>query len=103
MIARLWRGATRPEEADAYLDYLKKTGVKEYRATAGNLGVLGLRRIISGRAEFLLISLWESEEAIRAFAGQDTGRAVFYPEDDAFLIEKDEGVDHFEVAFQDWR
>jgi heme-degrading monooxygenase HmoA len=99
MIARTWRGATRGEDADAYLDYLDRTGFSEYRKTPGNRSVLGLRRIVNDRAEFLLISLWESEAAIRGFAGEDIGKAVFYPEDERFLIERDNHVSHYEVVF----
>ena len=57
-----------------------------------------LQSIGSERAEFLLISLWDSYEAIRRFAGEDVDRAVFYPEDERFLIERDEHVDHFDVV-----
>ncbi len=101
MIARSWRGATRAEDADAYVEYLRKTGLAGYRGTPGNRGVLALRRIRDGRAEFLLISLWESEEAIRLFAGEAIERAVFYPEDDRFLVERDERVHHHEVVYRD--
>jgi heme-degrading monooxygenase HmoA len=99
MIARTWRGATKAEHAEAYLDYLHQTGLSEYRKIDGNRGVLALRRIANGRAEFLLVSLWESEQAVRQFAGPDMGRAVFYPEDDRFLISRDDQVDHYEVVF----
>jgi len=99
MIARTWRGATRAEDGEAYVRYLNETGFAEYRGTPGNLGVLGLRRMVGDRAEFLLVTLWESEEAIRRFAGDTPGRAVFYPEDDRFLVDRDEHVDHFEVVF----
>ena len=61
--------------------------------------MLALRRIEGDRAEFLLLTLWESEEAIRRFAGDDIGRAVFYPEDERFLVARDEHVNHYEVAF----
>ncbi len=98
MIARTWRGRVRATDADRYLDYLRRTGLSGYAETPGNLGALALRRIIDDRAEFLLISFWESEQAIRGFAGDDPGRAVFYPEDERFLIERDEHVDHFEVV-----
>lgn len=100
MIARIWRGATRAEDADTYVKYLDETGFTEYRATPGNLGVLALRRVVDGRAEHLLLTLWESEEAIRRFAGDDIERAVFYPEDERFLIEKDDRVNHFDVVFE---
>jgi heme-degrading monooxygenase HmoA len=101
MIARTWAGATRAADADAYLDYLHATGLAEYRATPGNRGVLALRRVAGDRAEFLLITLWETEEAIRRFAGDDIERAVFYPEDERFLIDRDERVRHYEVVHRD--
>ncbi len=99
MIARLWRGATASADADEYLDYMKRTGFAEYRATPGNRSVVALRRIHDGRAEWWLLTLWDSNEAIRAFAGPDPDRAVFYPEDEHFLVDRGEHVDHFEVVF----
>ena len=99
MIARSWRGATRARDAEAYLEYLHRTGFAEYKKTAGNRGVVGLRRIVKDRAEFLLISFWDSEEAIRQFAGDVIEKAVFYPEDERFLVERDEQVSHYEVVF----
>jgi heme-degrading monooxygenase HmoA len=101
MIARTWRGATKAEDAEAYLEYLHQTGLPGYRETPGNLGVLGLRRIVDGKANFLLVSFWESEDAIRRFAGEDIERAVFYQEDDRFLVERDNHVTHFEVVYRD--
>ena len=98
MIARVWTGVTKGTESERYLDYLEKTGVKECRETQGNRGVYVLRRVVDGRAEFLFISLWESPEAIRAFAGPDIDKAVYFPEDREFLLEMDPKVRHFEVA-----
>jgi len=60
MIARTWRGATRAQDADRYVEYLNATGLREYRATPGNQGVLALRRVHGERAEFLLIMLCDS-------------------------------------------
>jgi heme-degrading monooxygenase HmoA len=100
MIARSWAGATRAEDGDAYLEYLHRTGFAEYRATPGNRGVLALRRVAGDRAEFLLLTLWESEEAIRRFAGDDIARAVFYPEDERYLVAREERVRHYEVVFR---
>jgi heme-degrading monooxygenase HmoA len=98
MIARTWWGATAAADAEAYVAYLHRTGFAEYRKTPGNLGVLALRRVADGRAEFLLLTLWESEDAIRRFAGDDIERAVFYPEDDRYLVARDEHVTHYEVV-----
>ncbi len=100
MLARIWRGATRAEDADAYLDYLHRTGLAAYASTEGNRDVIALRRVDGDRAEFLLLTLWDSPDAVRAFAGDDPSRAVFYSEDDRFLIEREERVAHFEVVFR---
>jgi heme-degrading monooxygenase HmoA len=55
--------------------------------------------MVNDRAEFLLVSLWDSEEAIRRFAGDDIDKAVFYPEDERFLVERDDHVWHYEVVY----
>ena len=97
MIARIWRGVTRESDKDTYFDYLNQTGLPEYASTAGNRGVWVLRRVQEGTAEFTLISLWDSYDAIRAFAGPDYEKAVYYPEDTAYLLELEPGVRHYEV------
>lgn len=101
MIARTWRGVTASEDAESYLRYLQETGFSEYRRSPGNLGVVCLQHTEGDRAEFLLVSFWESEDAAVAFAGGDPSRAVFYPEDDRFLVERDEHVRHHRVGHAD--
>jgi heme-degrading monooxygenase HmoA len=98
MIARIWQGATAAKDGEEYVEFLRRTGFSEYAATPGNRAVLGLRRVKDGRAEFLLLTLWESEEAIRRFAGPTPEQAVFYPEDERYLVEWGETVDHWEVV-----
>jgi heme-degrading monooxygenase HmoA len=100
VIARTWHGITEAVDADDYLDYLNRTGVPDLQATEGNRGVYVLRKIESGRAHFVLISLWESADAIRNFAGPDIVRARYYPEDDRFLLELEPEVAHYEVLVQ---
>jgi len=98
MIARIWRGVTPEAKADAYLEYLKATGVKEYRETEGNREVLILRRTRDERAEFLIVTLWDSTEAIREFTGTDhIEKAVYYPEDWEYLLAFEPEVAHYEV------
>jgi heme-degrading monooxygenase HmoA len=97
MIARIWRGETAPEKANKYFEYLQATGLKEYQDTPGNQGVFVLRRIHDRRAEFLLLSLWQSWDAIRAFAGNDLDKAVYYPEDEAYLLSLEPEVTHYEI------
>jgi heme-degrading monooxygenase HmoA len=98
MIARIWRGATRAEDADAYAAYMGGTGGEALAATPGSRGVYMLRRVDGDRAEWIMLSLWEDEDAVRRFAGDDIAVAVFYPEDDRYLVERDLTVSHFEVV-----
>jgi heme-degrading monooxygenase HmoA len=101
MIARTWRGAVRTADADAYADYMQGTGVAGYRATPGNHGVWMLRRDLGELTEFVMFTLWDSLEAVKAFAGEDYETAVFYPEDDRFLVERDLTCTHYDVAAQE--
>jgi heme-degrading monooxygenase HmoA len=103
MIARIWRGVTSAEKAEQYFEYLMETGLKDYRAVPGNRGVQLLRRSYEGKTEFLLLSLWESYEAIRAFAGDDLDRAVYYSRDKEFLLELEPKVTHYEYESLDER
>jgi heme-degrading monooxygenase HmoA len=98
MIARIWRGAVRREDAAAYTNYIAGTGMAEYRSTPGNQGAWMLRRDDGDRSEIITFSLWDSRDSIRAFAGEDIEQAVFYPDDDRFLIERDATVRHYEVV-----
>ena len=97
MIARIWRGITPESKADEYFDYLKATGIKDYRKTEGNQGVFVLRSIRGGQAEFLLLTLWGSWDAIQQFAGDDVEKVVYYPEDQDYLLSLDPKVEHYDV------
>lgn len=97
MIARQWVGETLESDADAYGKYLEETGVKEIKATKGNHGVWLMRRVRGGRAEFMVISMWDSLESIKAFAGNEYEKAVYYPEDEKFLLSLSPHVSHYEV------
>ncbi len=101
MILRRWRGAVRAEDVEAYLAHQGDTGVRDYRSTPGNLGVLVLRRPVGDLVEVVTLSLWESMDHVRQFAGDDPEVAVFYPGDDELLVEKDEHVDHYDVTDAD--
>jgi heme-degrading monooxygenase HmoA len=98
MIARTWTGAVLREDADAYADYIRDTGFAEYGRTAGNRGAWMLRRDDGDRTEFITLSMWDSVEAIKAFAGDDIEAAVLYPEDERYLIDGESSVTHYEVV-----
>jgi heme-degrading monooxygenase HmoA len=99
MIARIWRGWVRAEDRAAYVDYIERTGMAEYRGTPGNQGARMLARDLGdGRTEIVTLSFWASRDAIRGFAGDDIERAVFYPEDDRYLVDRETTVTHYEVV-----
>ncbi|MDJ0925808.1 MAG: hypothetical protein QNJ77_14735 [Acidimicrobiia bacterium] len=97
MIVRIWRGWTRPEDTDTYAEYIRNTGIVEYEETPGNQGACVVSRPDGDRTEFLTISFWDDLESIVAFAGDDIDQAVFYPEDDRYLIARETSVRHFTV------
>jgi heme-degrading monooxygenase HmoA len=81
-----------------YVEYLLRTGIEEYESTPGNRAAYILRREDGDRTEFVTLTFWDSMEAIRGFAGDDVERAVFYPEDDRFLVERETVAHHWEVT-----
>jgi antibiotic biosynthesis monooxygenase (ABM) superfamily enzyme len=97
MIARVWRGATRAEDAEEYAAYVEKSAMEGARALPGNRGTLVLRRVHGDKAEFETILLFDELESIHAFAGDDIDTAVFFPEDDRYLVERELTVRHFDV------
>jgi heme-degrading monooxygenase HmoA len=98
MIARMWFGRTKAEDYDAYLEYLEESGVAELKATAGNRGVMVVRRLDGDEAEFGVISFWDSLDDVKAFAGEDVDVARYFPDDERFLLEFTPKLKHFEVA-----
>jgi antibiotic biosynthesis monooxygenase (ABM) superfamily enzyme len=97
MIARVWRGATIAEDADAYAAYLEATGMRNAREIPGSRGTLVLRRMRGGYAEFETIMLFDKLEDVRAFAGDELEVAVFFDLDDEYLVERDLEVRHYEA------
>jgi heme-degrading monooxygenase HmoA len=97
VIARIWKGAVRRGDGDAYAEYMERTGVAGYAGTEGNRGVWMLRRDVGETTEFLMFTLWDSLDAVKAFAGAEYETAVFYPEDDRFLVERELTATHYVV------
>lgn len=101
MIARTWHGRVAASAADAYYEYLLRTGLSDYRASEGNRGVLVQRHIEGDVAHFVLTTIWDSVDAIKAFAGEDVELARYYPEDDEYLLEQERYVTHAEILMLD--
>jgi heme-degrading monooxygenase HmoA len=98
MIARIWSGVTREEDADAYVEYMREVAVPGYTSVSGHRTLLMLRRPrADGGTEFTMITCWDDMESITAFAGPDPERAVFYPRDERFLVDRDLTVRHYMV------
>ena len=97
MVARMWHGAVPAKKADAYLEMLERTPIPELRGTAGNRGVTVFRQEGGATTHFVLISFWDSRQAIGAFAGVDLDKARYYPEDPDFLLEMEPQVIHYDV------
>ena len=98
MIARIWHGRTLTAKADEYEKYLNASGVERILKTDGNHGVEVLRKTEGPRTDFVVISYWESVDAVKRYAGAEYQKAVILDRDREFLIEVEPNVLHYEVV-----
>ena len=97
MIARIWRGWTSREDAEAYVRYMREVAAPDSLGTPGNRGFSVLHRPDGDREEFLTISIWESLDVIKAFALFQRHRA---PEASLVLVGPDSGFENYRRALQ---
>jgi len=97
MIARMWRGETTRESADAYYRHLIGNVMPLLNKISGHRGAYVLCREMGHKVEFMVITLWESMEAIREFAGNTPDNAVVEPPARALLTDFDQLVRHYTV------
>ena len=97
MIARIWHGKTHVSNYETYTEFVKHVAIPDYKKTRGFVSLTFLRNIKNDEGHFVLITYWENLEVIKNFAGQDLEKAKYYPEDDDFLLEFEEHVQHYEV------
>ncbi len=100
MIARVWHGWARRAGADAYEAELRGTVLPGLRGVDGYRGAHVLRRTDGDEVAFVTITYFESEDAVRAFAGEDPERAVVTPAARALLSRFDERARHYEVVIE---
>jgi heme-degrading monooxygenase HmoA len=98
MIARHWRGRASSDTASAYLDHLRTDTLARLRALDGHRGAYVLRREVGRDVEFVVLTLWDSLAAVRAFAGDDYEAAVVPPEARNLLASFDERALHYDVV-----
>lgn len=99
MIVRIWKGEALPAKADDYHRFVTEHVFSALTKLAGHRGAYLLRRETGAHVEFLAVTLWESIESIRAFAGDRIESAVVEPEARAVLTSFDDFVRHYEVAY----
>lgn len=97
MIARIWRGRIRACDVEDYRSYIAGTGLTDYRRTPGNRGAYMFTRVDGDIAHVVTLSFWDTIDSIADFAGDDITRARYYPEDERYLLEFPERVEHFDV------
>jgi heme-degrading monooxygenase HmoA len=100
MIARLWHGYTKLEQADEYEAMLKPELLPGLSTKEGFAGSYLLRREVDGEVEFITIILWQSLDDLKALAGDDYERAIVPEERRRVLSRWDEKAVHYEVAAQ---
>jgi len=97
----VWKGRTSAAKADEYQRYLDANGISMILSTPGNRGVTVMRRDVGEAVEFTVLSVWDSMQAVRNFAGADYQKAVILPRDREFLLTVEPDVQHFEVLRED--
>jgi heme-degrading monooxygenase HmoA len=98
-LLREWRAEIRRATSATYVEYVRRTGIAEYRRTPGNLGaVVAVRDIDDTRSEIVTLSWWTSMDAIRAFAGEPPDRARYFPDDSQYLLTRPDYVRHYQSS-----
>ena len=100
MIVRTWMAYAKPENARAYRDHLTAHVIPKLQKLNGFQGLELCSAQRGDRVELLVISRWQSMDAIKAFAGPKPERAVVEPGAKAVLEEFDDVVFHYEVALE---
>lgn len=99
MIARTWRGKATAEKAGDYQRHFTTQVAPHLKELAGHRGAFLLRREDNGEVEFIAVTLWDSIESVRAFAGQAPDVAIVEPEGRAALSSFDDFARHYDVAY----
>ena len=98
MIARIWHGSTKPENAEAYESHLKPELLPGLSEKKGFRRSYLLRRVVGDEIEFITIILFDSLDDLRWVAGEDYERAVIPADRLPLLSRYDATAAHFEVV-----
>ncbi|MBA3874045.1 MAG: antibiotic biosynthesis monooxygenase [Anaerolineae bacterium] len=97
MIARIWKAVADAERVKDYVAHFEKNVFPELRQIMGFQGAYVMEKVLDDGVEIQVMSLWESMDAIRQFAGEQVDQAVVEPEAQAVLRSFDKTVSHHEV------
>jgi heme-degrading monooxygenase HmoA len=97
MIARIWQGTVPTTKSSEYLRLMRTVAMPDYKSVPGNRGAFALHRIEGENAHFIMLTFWESREAIAQFAGEDIELAKYYDFDSDFLLALEPLVKHFQL------
>ena len=100
MVERHWRGISIREKAEQYIHHLTNETLPELKALPGFKSLSILRREAEEGTAFLIITRWETLEAIRLFAGIDLESAVVPNIVKSIMIKFDSRVEHYDVVHQ---
>jgi len=100
MIVRMWHGRVDSSKSDEYAEFMKQRAAPGYSSVDGLQKLLFLRRDEKDVTHFLLVTDWDSMESVKDFAGEEPEKAKYYPEDDQFLLEKEELSALYEVFYE---
>jgi len=98
MISRHWKGIAKPGQAEAYIDHLKSDTFQTLANLPGFRSASILRREVETGTEFQIVTVWESLDAIRAFAGSHAEVAVVPPIVQRLMASYDAHVVHYDVT-----
>ena len=99
MISRHWTGICLRDRADAYVHHLRSETIPSADDVAGFVRASVLKRDVERGTEFQIVTVWESLEAIKSFAGEDTEAAVVPLVAQAMMLEFDSRASHYEVVY----
>jgi len=98
VIARVWHGWAKPENADQYEEHLRPELLPGLSKMPGFRESFLLRRSAGDEVEFVTIILWDALENVRAVAGEDYERAVIPEERKKYLKRFDSRAAHYDVV-----
>jgi len=99
-IMRLWHGRVKRDRADEYERFMIEKAAPDYGSVEGLLKLYFQRKDEKEISHFLLVTIWDSMESVKKFAGDNPKIAKYYPEDDEFLLEKEKETELYEIFYK---